>query len=130
MLLSVRLAGHRGLLSGLAAHPRAPLLASCGLDRRLRVWEGALESDAPLWESLSEEEQGWVRKAAAESSEFQRAAWEAGVQEALEVMKEQGVTVHEVAPEPFMKATESVRNKYAEGEVKELLNRIGSVTTK
>ena len=82
------------------------------------------------WESLSEEEQGWVRKAAAESSEFQRAAWEAGVQEALEVMKEQGVTVHDVAPEPFMKATESVRNKYAEGEVKELLNRIGSVTTR
>lgn len=98
-------------------------------DHHSRIPDLLIISDS-TWQSLSEEEQGWVRKAADESSEFQRAAWEAGVQEALGIMKEQGVTVHEVDIMPFMKATESVREKYADGEIKELLQRIGSVTTK
>ncbi|MGJ8650884.1 MAG: TRAP transporter substrate-binding protein [Opitutaceae bacterium] len=79
------------------------------------------------WDSLSEEEQAWLTQAAAESSEFQRAAWAAGVAEAMELMKAKGVTVHHPAIEPFMKSTESVRDKYATGELKDLVKQIGEV---
>jgi tripartite ATP-independent transporter DctP family solute receptor len=79
------------------------------------------------WGSLSGEEQEWVRKAAADSSEFQRKAWEAGVQDSLEEMKAEGVTVHEVDLEPFIQATESVREHYAQGKVREYVERIQSV---
>lgn len=76
------------------------------------------------WESLSEEEQAWVRQAADDSSVFQRAAWEAGVKAAFEQMRTEGVTVHEVDGKPFLEATESVRQRHADGEVLELMNRI------
>lgn len=79
------------------------------------------------WESLSEQEQAWLSQAAAESSEFQRAAWAASVAEAMDMMEAKGVTVHEPSIEPFMKSTESVREKYATGELKDLVKRIGEV---
>lgn len=80
------------------------------------------------WASLSEEEQGWFKQAAAESTEFQREAWNAGVAEALEVMKTEEVKVYVVDLAPFVAATESVRAKYAEGEIKSLLKRIEAVS--
>lgn len=80
------------------------------------------------WASLSDEEQEWLRQAAADASVFQRDAWAAGVAEALEQMEAQGVTVHEVDPQPFMDATESVRAKYAEGAVKEHMEQIQAVS--
>lgn len=76
------------------------------------------------WESLSEEEQAWVQQAADDSSVFQRAAWEAGVETAFEQMRAEGVTVHEVDGSPFLEATESVRQHYASGEVLKLMKRI------
>ena len=79
------------------------------------------------WDSLSDQEQAWLTQAAAESSEFQRAAWAAGVAEALEVMESKGVTLHHPPTAPFMKATESVRAKYATGELQDLVKRIGEV---
>jgi tripartite ATP-independent transporter DctP family solute receptor len=79
------------------------------------------------WSTLSEEERGWVEKAAAESSDFQRAAWAAGVAEALEIMQAEGVTVHEVEVGPFMAATQSVRDRYASGAMKTLVERIQAV---
>lgn len=80
------------------------------------------------WLSLSEEAQGWLRKAASESTAFQREAWAAGVAEALEVMKAEGVTIHEADPGPFMEATEGVRNKYATGQLEALVQRIQAVS--
>jgi len=79
------------------------------------------------WESLTEEQQAWVQQAADDSSVFQREAWETGVEAAFEKMRAEGVTVHEVDVRPFLEATEPVRERYAEGEVLELMKRIQAV---
>lgn len=79
------------------------------------------------WNSLTEEEREWISQAAADSSEFQRRAWAEGVDEALEQMEAEGVTVHEVDLEPFKEATESVRARYAEGKVQDYVVRIEAV---
>lgn len=82
------------------------------------------------WDSFSEKEREWVKQAADDSSLYQREAWTVGVNESLAVMKESGVAIHEVNLEPFMAATESVREKYATGELKELVQRIQAVSEK
>jgi tripartite ATP-independent transporter DctP family solute receptor len=79
------------------------------------------------WLTLTEEERGWVERAAAESSVFQREAWAAGVAEALKMMQEEGVRVHTVEVAPFIAATESVRERHATGELKEFAERIQAV---
>ncbi|MBT4757377.1 MAG: TRAP transporter substrate-binding protein [Opitutae bacterium] len=80
------------------------------------------------WDSLNEEQHDWLRQAAAESSAFQREAWAQGVREALQVMQEEGVTVHEADTALFMTATEAVRGKYAVGDIKLLVERIQAVS--
>jgi tripartite ATP-independent transporter DctP family solute receptor len=79
------------------------------------------------WTYLSKEQQGWLQKAAAESKEFQRRAWEAGVDEAIEQMKAEGVTIHEADIAPFMEVTRGVREKYATGVIRSLVERIQAV---
>jgi tripartite ATP-independent transporter DctP family solute receptor len=79
------------------------------------------------WSQLNEQEQGWLMQAAAESSVFQREAWDRAVEESLEIMREEGVQVHEVDMVPFVEATSSVREKYATGAIKALMNRIQAV---
>ncbi len=80
-----------------------------------------------VWQSLSEQEQGWLRQAAADSNVFQREAWGAGVAEAIEIMNDEGVNIHQVDPTPFMEATESVRAKHATEAIKAWMNRIEAV---
>lgn len=92
-------------------------------DRHSQVPDVLIVSEQ-TWSSLSEEEKGWFRRAAAEASERQREAWAQGVQEALAAMQEKGVTIHEVDLQPFVDATESVREKYAQGEIRAILKRI------
>jgi TRAP-type C4-dicarboxylate transport system substrate-binding protein len=77
---------------------------------------------------LNEQQHDWLRQAAAESSAFQREAWAQGVREALQVMQDEGVTVHEADPVLFMQATEAVRAKYAEGDIKLFVDRIQAVS--
>jgi tripartite ATP-independent transporter DctP family solute receptor len=78
------------------------------------------------WSGLTEEQKGWVLKAAAESSEFQRQAWELGTNAALAEMKANGVRIHEPDLTPFMEISESVRDKHATGTMKSLVERIQS----
>jgi len=80
------------------------------------------------WNSLTTEEQGWIKQAAIESTEYERKVWDASVAEALEEMRAQGVSVHEVPLKPFMEATEAVREKYAVGGLKDLVQRIQQVS--
>ncbi len=96
------------------------------MDHHSRIPDVLIISET-TWVTLSEEQKRWIEQAAADSTEFQRAAWEAGVQEALELMSTEGVTVHEVDPGPFVAATESVRQRYAEGKLLEYLERIQAV---
>lgn len=81
-----------------------------------------------LWDSLNEMERGWLEKAAAEASDFQREAWQAGTEEAIERMKAEGVRIYESEIPLFMEATESVRAKYAEGPIREFMERIQKVS--
>jgi len=76
------------------------------------------------WNALTEEQQGWMAQAAADSSEFQRQAWADGVEAALAKMEAEGVQVHEVDLAPFQKATESVRARYASDQLRGYLERI------
>jgi tripartite ATP-independent transporter DctP family solute receptor len=79
------------------------------------------------WSELSEQEREWLMQAARESSVFQRQEWAAAVKESLDLMRAEGVTIHEVDMTPFIEATASVREKYAKGEIKDLMNRIQAV---
>jgi tripartite ATP-independent transporter DctP family solute receptor len=79
------------------------------------------------WSRLSEQERQWLMQAAHESSLFQRRAWDAAVEESLALMRDQGVEILEVDILPFMQATESVRQKYAEGPIKDLMQQIQAV---
>ncbi|MEM0965824.1 MAG: TRAP transporter substrate-binding protein [Verrucomicrobiota bacterium] len=79
------------------------------------------------WDSLDEEERNWFHQAAADSTEFQREAWRTGVDEALAVMREEGVEIFEADLTPFVDATESVREKHAVGPMKDLVERIQAV---
>ncbi len=92
-------------------------------DEHSRIPDVLMISDS-TWKNLSAEEQNWIHQAAADSSKFQRNAWDEDVASAVEVMKSKGVTIHQVDPKPFMEATQSVRERYAEGEIGTFLNRI------
>lgn len=81
-----------------------------------------------LWQALGPEERKWLQDAAAESTVFQRKAWAEGVEEALAVMEAEGVTIHYPELEPFRRATESVRAKYAEGPLRDLTEAILNTT--
>ncbi len=79
------------------------------------------------WDDLSGQEREWLLQAARESSVFQREAWAAAVEESLDLMRSEGVEIREVDILPFIEATQSVRDKYALGSLKELMTRIGNV---
>ena len=42
-------------------------------------------------------------------------------------MRAEGVTIHEVDMRPFKEATAIVREKYAKGDIKDLMHRIQAV---
>jgi TRAP-type C4-dicarboxylate transport system substrate-binding protein len=96
------------------------------MDHHSRIPDVLIISEV-TWSTLNDEQKEWVRMAAADSSEFQREAWAAGVREAMEQMAAEGVTVHEVDLVPFMEATESVRQRYANGKISDYLDRIQAV---
>ncbi|CAA6676324.1 MULTISPECIES: TRAP transporter substrate-binding protein [unclassified Lentimonas] len=76
------------------------------------------------WNSLSAQEQAWLTQAASESTAFQREVWASGANEAIAMMEAEGVTISYPDIAPFMAVTQSVRDKYATGELSELVSRI------
>ncbi len=65
------------------------------------------------WETLSAQEQAWVRAAAQESVAAQRAFWSADVEESLAKMREAGVEVIEPNKELFREKVASVTAAFA-----------------
>lgn len=96
------------------------------LDHHTRLPDVVVVS-SKVWERLSPEEQAWLRKAAEESSDYQRKLWAVENEKALTQLKEAGVQVSTVDIEPFRKASEPVLQKYSTGPLKELVNRIQAV---
>lgn len=80
-----------------------------------------------IWERLSPQEQDWLTQAANESSLYQRQAWETATAEAVEQMKAEGVTVYEPDLDPFIARTAPVREKFASGKMKTILERIAAL---
>jgi len=78
------------------------------------------------WSSLNKQQQDWLLQAAHESSLYQREAWAAAVQESLDLMRAEGVEIHEVDMRPFIEATATVRAKYAKGSLKQLMDQISA----
>jgi tripartite ATP-independent transporter DctP family solute receptor len=82
----------------LDAHTRVPDILLIGL---------------PVWQTLSPQEQQWLKQAADESSVFQRQLWAEQTAEALDRARELGVEVYEPDIKPFM---ETVAPMYADIE--------------
>ncbi len=81
-----------------------------------------------VWNSLSEEEQGWLQEAADESAEYQRELWAISEQESLEAVKAAGVTVTYPDKTKFADQVQPMYENYRdEPEVYDLIQRIQAV---
>jgi tripartite ATP-independent transporter DctP family solute receptor len=81
-----------------------------------------------IWETLSEEEQGWLQQAALESSEVQKELWRVAEEEALRIVAEAGVEILRPDKAPFIEKAQPLYEAYrAEPEVYEVIRRIRAV---
>ncbi|MGB3503480.1 MAG: TRAP transporter substrate-binding protein DctP [Mesorhizobium sp.] len=76
------------------------------------------------WESLSDEQKGWVRQAVAKGIEVERARVDSDDEKGLQILKDAGVTVTEVDRKAFAEAVESAYAGYEQRFGKELIDRI------
>lgn len=93
------------------------------LDHHARIPDVIVMS-MDVWNTLSAEQQGWIKQAVEEASEFQRTEWQKETDKCLAQLKEAGVNIVEPKSELFRQATESVRQKYATGEIGTMVERI------
>lgn len=77
-----------------------------------------------IWDELSQEEQGWLMRAARESVAYQRELWQAETEQSLEAVKAAGVTVTYPDKAPFRAAVEPMKAAYAGTETGALLDAI------
>jgi len=80
-----------------------------------------------VWDELSDEEQGWLMRAARESVVYQRDLWQEETEQSLEAVKAAGVVVTYPDKAPFRAAVESMKADYAGTETGELLDAIRSM---
>ena len=78
-----------------------------------------------LWNSLNEEEQGWVQEAADASVQYQRKLWANAEEEALAAVEKAGVTISRPDKTPFMEKVASVYDSYRDNtELYSIIKRI------
>jgi tripartite ATP-independent transporter DctP family solute receptor len=81
-----------------------------------------------IWDTLTEEEQGWLQQAALESSEVQKELWRVAEEEALRIVAEAGVEILRPDKTPFIEKARPLYEAYrAEPEVYEVIRRIRAV---
>lgn len=83
-----------------------------------------------VWEQLSEQQQQWLRLAAADSVIKQRQLWDEATQYALSEVKKAGVQVVEADKAYFVEKTQSIRDAYQNTQVGQLIERINQVELK
>lgn len=76
------------------------------------------------WDALTEQEQQWLKAAAAKSSKHERVLWQAAEKEALEAVEKAGVTIIRPNKDSFIKATGDLKNAIEKPEVKALVTKI------
>jgi len=79
-----------------------------------------------VWNRLSEQEQQWLQEAADESATYQYKIWAEAVEESMQLLKEEGVTITYPDKEPFRKAVEPMYDeiKKAQPEMYEIIEKI------
>jgi len=77
-----------------------------------------------IWEQLSQQEQQWIKSAAADSVTMQRKLWKEASDHAIEEVKKAGVEVMEAEKSYFVEKTVSLRTQYDGTEIGALINRI------
>lgn len=81
-----------------------------------------------LWNSLTENEQGWLQEAADASVQYQRELWAAAEKHALAEVEKAGVTVSRPDKAPFKEKVKPVYDAYKDNvEIYNLINRIQEV---
>lgn len=70
-----------------------------------------------LWDQLSEQEQGWLKKAVDNSVGYQRELWAASEKEALDAVQEAGVEIIRPNKELFSEEVSSIYDKYKDDKV-------------
>lgn len=79
------------------------------------------------WESLNEQQRGWLQNAVDDSVAYQRRLWMEATQEALATVEEAGVVVTYPDKQPFMDAVAEMKASYAGTEIGDLLADIEKV---
>lgn len=82
---------------------------------------------SPFWNELSPQVQGWVQKAALESSDYQRKLWQEKTQLALKQIEEEGVTVYEVDTAAFAAKVQPMLKAVEDLEIRSLIEKIAEV---
>ncbi len=78
-----------------------------------------------VWDKLSEEEQGWLKEAAMESSEYEKKIWHEAEMEALEAIQEAGVEVTYPEQEEFRAMVEPMYKEFKKDpEMKAVIEEI------
>lgn len=81
-----------------------------------------------LWNSLNDEEKGWVQEAAAASVQYQRELWAIAEEEALAAVQKAGVTITRPDKAPFKAKVTSVYDAYKDNpEMYSLIQKIQAV---
>ena len=96
------------------------------LDHHSRIPDVLVMSDA-VWKSLNDEEKRWITEAARESGIYQRKVWAEESDKALEEIKAAGVKVVQADLAAFAEQTRQVLEKYATGEIGQLVDKIRAV---
>ncbi len=80
-----------------------------------------------VWDSLDEQQQGWLQTAVDDSVAYQRELWQASTEEALAAVREAGVIVTYPDKQPFMAAVQEMKASYEGTEIGRLLKAIEAV---
>ena len=81
-----------------------------------------------IWNDLTEEEKGWLQKAADDSVPVQRKLWAESVKESLEEMQKAGVTIYRPEKGPYQEKVKDVYESYKDQEsVYSYIKRIQAV---
>lgn len=82
----------------------------------------------PVWNKLSAEEKQWLKEAAMESSEYQKKLWREAELEALEKIKEAGVTVINADKEEFRSMVKPMYDEFGlDPKMKNIIEEIQAV---
>ncbi len=93
------------------------------LEKHARVPD-ILYISTKTWDSLTREQQSILKKAAWESTEYQRELWVEATEEALEKIEKAGVKIYRPDKEPFADAVKGMMKKYEGTEIGALAERI------